>query len=46
MRQDQMGLEIYIEMCRRNWVGVPWWIWIFPLLGVSIAAWFLAASDE
>ena len=30
--QDFLGLEEYIDLCRRKWVYYPWWVWVYCIL--------------
>lgn len=31
--QDWLGLDGYIAWVSEHWVGLPWWVWLIPLLG-------------
>jgi hypothetical protein len=39
-RQDWLGLEKYVEICRATWIPTSWWLW------ATLAAVFIVASCE
>lgn len=34
MFASYLGLERFVEFCRKHWVALPWWLWLLLFFGI------------